>query len=98
MHYLSFDLDLGHRNVAQYPLHHVTYLGTKFKVVMSNSLGGETLKRKVTDRRTEGQTDRRWTDFGTKLIYPFFIINILHFVMKFCPFVLKILSGNEILT
>ena len=34
-----FDLDLGvkvSQNVAQYPLHHVTYLGTKFKVAMSN--------------------------------------------------------------
>ena len=26
-------------NVAQYPLHHVTYLGTKFNVPTSNGLG-----------------------------------------------------------
>ena len=36
-----FDLDLGvkvTRNVAQYPLHHVTYSPTKFEVATSNSL------------------------------------------------------------
>ena len=38
-----FNLDLKFtQSVAQYPLHHVTYLGTKFEVIMSNSLGGET--------------------------------------------------------
>ena len=34
-----FDLDLGvkvTRNVAQYPLHYVTYLVTKFEVAASN--------------------------------------------------------------
>ena len=65
---MSFDLDLGvkvTRNVAQYPLHHVTYLGTKFKVAVSNGLGGDAFTRNVTD----GQR----TDFGTKLIYPFFL-------------------------
>ena len=30
-----FDLDVT-RNVAQYPLHYVTYLVTKFEVAMSN--------------------------------------------------------------
>ena len=32
LHYLTFDLDLGVKvtqNVAQYPLHYVTILGTK---------------------------------------------------------------------
>ena len=35
---ILFDLDLGVKvtlNVAQYPLHHVTYLSTKFEVAMS---------------------------------------------------------------
>ena len=42
----DLDLDLGNIlcglnpkvkvNVAQYPLHHVTYLGTKFEVARSN--------------------------------------------------------------
>ena len=44
-----FDLDRGvkvTRNVAQRPLHHVTYLGTKFKVAMSNSLGRDAFTRK----------------------------------------------------
>ena len=34
------------RNVAQYPLHHVTYSATKFEVAMSNQLGGDTFTRK----------------------------------------------------
>ena len=36
IHYLTFDLDLGVKiiqNVAQYPLHHVTYSGLKFKLL-----------------------------------------------------------------
>ena len=44
-----FDLDLGvkvTRNVAQYPLHHVTYPATKFEVATSNPLGGNTFTRK----------------------------------------------------
>ena len=86
--YLTFDLDLGvkvTRNVAQYPLHHVTYSPTKFEVATSNGLGGDTFTRNVTDgcthgqtdrrtdRRTDGRTDGRRTDFDTKLIYPFFL-------------------------
>ena len=54
-----FDLDLGVKvtqNVAQYPLHHVTYLGSKFKVAMSNDLGGDAFTRNVTDAQTD-----RWT-------------------------------------
>ena len=46
---LIFDLDIGvkvTRNIAQYPLHHVTYLATKFEVATSNNLGGDTFKRK----------------------------------------------------
>ena len=39
------------RNVAQYPLHHVTYSATKFEVATSNSLGGDTFTRNVKDRR-----------------------------------------------
>ena len=43
-----FDLDLGVKviqDVAQYPLHHVTYLGIKFEVARSNGLGGDTFTR-----------------------------------------------------
>ena len=61
------------RNVAQYPLHHVIYASTKFEVATSNGLGEDTITRNVTDRRTDGRTDRRRTDFGTKLIYPIFL-------------------------
>ena len=46
-----FDLDLGVKvtqKVAQYPLHHVFYLGTKFEVAISNSLGGDAFTRKST--------------------------------------------------
>ena len=74
--YLTFDLDLGvkvTRNFAQYPLHHVTYSTKKFEVATSNGLGGDTFTftRNVTEGRTHGRTDGRWTDFDTKLIYPF---------------------------
>ena len=72
IHYLTFDLDLGvkvTRNVAKYPLHHVIYASTKFEVATSNGLGGDTITRNVTDGRTDG----RRTDFGTKLIYPIFL-------------------------
>ena len=47
--YLTFDIDLGvkvRQNVAQYPLHHVTYPATKFEVARSNRLGGDTFTRK----------------------------------------------------
>ena len=33
-------------NIAQYPLYYVTFLGTKFKVAMSNGLGGDAFTRK----------------------------------------------------
>ena len=39
-----FDLDLAVKvtqNVAQYPLHQLTYPATKFEVATSNSLGGD---------------------------------------------------------
>ena len=45
-----FDLDLGvkvTRNVAQYPLHHVTYSATKFEVATSKGLGGDAFTRKL---------------------------------------------------
>ena len=41
--------DLGVKvtqNVAQYPLHYVTYSATKFEVATSNRLGGGTITRK----------------------------------------------------
>ena len=56
--------DLGVKvtqKVAQYPLHHVTYSATKFEVATSNSLGGDTYTRNVTDIGTAG----RGTDFDT---------------------------------
>ena len=49
IHNLTFDLDLGVKviqNVAQYPLHHVTYSATKFEVTTSNGSGGDTFTRK----------------------------------------------------
>ena len=47
--YLTFDLDLVVKvtqNVAQYPLHHVTYPATKFEVARSNRFGGDAFTRK----------------------------------------------------
>ena len=50
-------------------------LGTKFKVAPSNGLGGDSFTRNVMDGRTHVRTDRqmnrRWSNFGTKLIYFF---------------------------
>ena len=33
-------------NVAQFPLHHVTYSSTMFEVTTSNGLGGDAFTRK----------------------------------------------------
>ena len=44
-----FDLDLwvkATQNVAQCPLHHVTYAHTEFEATMSKGLGGDALTRK----------------------------------------------------
>ena len=44
-----FDLDLlvkVTRNVAQCPLHHVTYAPTEFEIPTSKALGGEAFTRK----------------------------------------------------
>ena len=68
-----FDIWPWPLTVAQYPLHHVIYAPTKFQVAMSNGLGEDTITRNVTDGRTDRQTHRRRTDFGTKLIYPIFL-------------------------
>ena len=116
IHYLTLGHDLGVEvswNIAQYPLHYVTFATAKFEVAMSNSLWGDAFSRKYIiwscpwsqghtkhcpvpstscylctckvwscyvqqfwrrcnskkhDIRTHRQTDRRRTDFGTKLI------------------------------
>ena len=47
------------RNVAKYPLHHVTYSATKLEVATSNRLGGDTFTRNVTDAQPHGRTDVR---------------------------------------
>ena len=63
---MTFYLDLGvnvTQNAAMYTQHHVTYSAIKFEVATSNDSGGDTFTRNV--------TDGRWTNFGTKLIYPF---------------------------
>ena len=46
-----FDLDLGVKvtqDVAQYPLHHVTYSDTKFEIATSNNLGEDAFTSKYT--------------------------------------------------
>ena len=82
MHYLTFDPGLlvkVTRNVAKYPLHHVTYSATRFEVATSNSLGGDTFTRNVVDERTHGRTHRwmdRRMDDGQTLVrnqYTFFL-------------------------
>ena len=44
-------------DLAQYPLHRVTYLGTKFEVARSNCLDGDTFTRNVKNGRTHRKTD-----------------------------------------
>ena len=68
-----FDHDIGvnvTRNIAQYPLHHVTNAATKFEVARSNGLGGDTFTSNETDTQTHGRTERRRTDFGMEFLYP----------------------------
>ena len=46
---MTFDLDLRVKvtqNVAQYPLHHVTYAPTEFEVTTAKGLGGDAFTRK----------------------------------------------------
>ena len=44
--YLTFDLGVKvTQNVAQYPLHHVTFSATKFEVATSKGLGGDAFTR-----------------------------------------------------
>ena len=44
---MNLDLDVKvTQNVAQLPLHHVTYTPAKFEVAMSNELGGNAFTRK----------------------------------------------------
>ena len=66
-----FDLDVKvTQNVAIYPLHHVTNAAIKFEVARSNGLGGDTITRNMTDRRTG-----RWTMDGLwyEINIPFFL-------------------------
>ena len=61
-------------NVAQFPLHLVTYAPAKFEAAMYEGAGGDTFTRNVTESRTHihnDRTDGRQTGFATKLIYPF---------------------------
>ena len=45
--FFIFDLELAvTQNIAQYPLHHVTYAPAKFIVAMSYTLGGDKFTRK----------------------------------------------------
>ena len=60
LHQLTFDLEFGVKvteNIAQYPLHHVTYAATKFEVAMSNGLGRDAFTRNVMDAKMHGQTE-----------------------------------------
>ena len=55
IHFLTFGHDLGvnvTRNIAQYPLQHMTCLDTKFEVAPSNGLGIDVLTRNMMVGRT----------------------------------------------
>ena len=62
---VTFDLEVKvTQTVAQYLLHHVTYLCTKFEVARSNRFRRRYIYKKC-DRQMHTQTDGQWTDFGT---------------------------------
>ena len=69
--HLQENLTLSSGQVAQYPLDHVAYPGTKFETATSNGLG-DTFTGNVTDRqmdaRTYGQAGRLWYEINI----PFF--------------------------
>ena len=45
---MTFDLGVKvMQNVAQYPLHHVTYAAAKFEVAVSNSLGDAFTRKNI---------------------------------------------------
>ena len=54
IHYLTCD----NNYVAQYPLHHLIYAATKFEVVLSYGLGGDTFTRNVTEESTDVLAER----------------------------------------
>ena len=59
--FLTFDLGVRvTENIAQYPIHHLTYSDTKFKLAMSNGLRGAAFTRKYIICMT--------FDFGIKVI------------------------------
>ena len=76
--YLTFDLDLGVKvtqNVAQYPLHHVTYPATKFEVARSNRLG-DTFTRKYIIRSltlTLGSRSHKMLPSNLYIMWPFLL-------------------------
>ena len=77
-HYLTFDLDLGvkvTRNIAQYPLQHVTCLGKKFEVAPLNGLDGYIFTRNVMHGHTDGRTFRRTMNkLCCEINVPFFFL------------------------
>ena len=60
---------MKHRPVPSTSCDLLIYASTKIKVATSNGLGNDTITRNVTGGQAYGQTD----DFGTKLIYHFFL-------------------------
>ena len=74
-----FDVDCGVKvtqNVAQYPLHHVTVAPAKFEIATCKCFEGDafTIKRDGKPHaRTYVQVEGQKDNFGTKLIYHFFL-------------------------
>ena len=60
------------QNIAQYPLHHVTYAFAQFEVAMSSGFGRISIYKKR-DTRRHRQMEGRQTDLGTKLFNPVFL-------------------------
>ena len=65
------------RNVAQYPLHHMTYVSAKFEVEMSHGLGGNALQE-IIDLTLTPRTDRTYTQGqgNKKHCSPHYVTNV----------------------
>ena len=57
-----FDIDLGVKvtwNIAQYPLHHVTYVPAKFEVLKIYQYSKNCVKRPLKNRQNKDPNDKQ---------------------------------------
>ena len=81
IHYLA--LTLGSRSHEMLP--------SKFEVTTSNGLEGKKNTKNVMDAQTHRQTNRPQTNFGKKLIFPFFLKKKVGIMIRLFCFQIKII-------